>query len=132
MVDEEVLNYIREQLKNGFPLEEIRNYLIGGGYYMSDVVDAAIMVVNREQQPKAPQPPSPPENPQKQKKAEAQPKPEKGKKHMKSVILYILVIILGIAVGLKALAYFEIIDVYAMIGFDPFSFFGGTISEISF
>ncbi|MBN2101464.1 MAG: hypothetical protein JW716_01170 [Candidatus Aenigmarchaeota archaeon] len=126
MVNEEVVAYIKEQLKNGFPLEEIRNYLIDGGYYMPDVVDAAIMVINGEQQAKI-QPPSPQENPQK-KRAEGQPKPEKGRKNMRNIIMYILVIGLGIVVGLKALAYFEIIDIYAMIGFDPFSFLGGTIS----
>ena len=127
MVNDNVVAYIREQMKNGFPPEEIRNYLIGGGYYTSDVVDSAIMAINNEQYPKSSQPPTQ-EITAKKPTEEQKEKPEGSKKNTKTLILYLLVIILGISVGLKALAYFEVIDVYAMIGFDPFSFLGGTIS----
>ena len=121
MVDQEISRYVQEQMKAGFSLEEIRNYLVLEGFYPAQDVDEVIKYfrnMDRKTVDKSPEPPP------KGKKDDLLPK-KKGNK--KFLILYILIVIFGLVVALKALSYFEIFDAFAIIGFDPFTELGKII-----
>ena len=53
-MDQNLLNYIRENLGKGVPQEQIRQTLLTSGWQSTDV-DAAFMQLNPQQQPQAPQ-----------------------------------------------------------------------------
>ncbi len=128
MVDEEIIKYIKEQLAKGFSVNDIRNYLVNGGYYTQGAVDEAIVFLNNQSRKPVQQQKE--EEPSSNIKSVMNSVNLSGIKEMplKSIILYIVVIIMGIIVSFKVLAYFEIFDFYALIGFDPFAVLGGAIS----
>lgn len=125
MADNQIVQYVNEQLEKGFTLEEVRNYLVIEGYYPSSDVDEAINFIKMNQQNKGKvekKPNAPPD-----KKDETNILKPKNGRSKKKIIVYIFVAIFSVIVVLKVLAYLEIFDAYAMIGFDPFTEVGNLI-----
>lgn len=124
MVDQEIVKYIREQMKNGFEIDEIRNFLVLEGYYPADDVDEAVSFIKGENAVQHQIRPGP-----LTKEEENEIEPFKKKTSKLMMAIYAAITIMGILVVLKLLSYFEIIDIFVLIGTDdPFTMIGRALN----